>query len=140
MFKLFTTGFWEAVARLILRNKIFILIVIVFLPFLAMLLYSCSMYLLSPLVLLMNSSRTYSSFVSFLFSFVLTFYNTSSISFKSRSSLLPFWIALYKSSSARGFQLDYSGISKSLRPFSNYLNDTRLSPLRWSASEYYLNH
>ncbi|MEN8885693.1 MAG: efflux RND transporter permease subunit [Winogradskyella sp.] len=29
MFKLFTTGFWEAVARLILRNKIFILIVIV---------------------------------------------------------------------------------------------------------------
>ena len=29
MFKLFTTGFWETVARLILRNKIFILIVIV---------------------------------------------------------------------------------------------------------------
>ncbi|OZV71079.1 efflux RND transporter permease subunit [Winogradskyella aurantia] len=29
MFKLFTTGFWEAVARLILRNKIFILIAII---------------------------------------------------------------------------------------------------------------
>ncbi|REE16858.1 hypothetical protein DFQ09_10569 [Winogradskyella pacifica] len=29
MFKLFTTGFWEAIARLILRNKIFILIAII---------------------------------------------------------------------------------------------------------------
>jgi predicted RND superfamily exporter protein len=29
MFKLFTTGFWETVARLILRNKIFILIAII---------------------------------------------------------------------------------------------------------------
>ncbi|MCA0131012.1 efflux RND transporter permease subunit [Winogradskyella alexanderae] len=29
MFKLFTTGFWEAVARLILRNKIFILLAII---------------------------------------------------------------------------------------------------------------
>ena len=29
MFKLFTTGFWEAIARLILRNKIFILLAIV---------------------------------------------------------------------------------------------------------------
>ncbi|MFP4844230.1 efflux RND transporter permease subunit [Winogradskyella sp. PE311] len=29
MFKLFTTGFWEVVARLILRNKIFILIAII---------------------------------------------------------------------------------------------------------------
>lgn len=29
MFKLLTTGFWEAVARLILRNKIFILLVII---------------------------------------------------------------------------------------------------------------
>ena len=29
MFKLLTTGFWEAIARLILRNKIFILIAIV---------------------------------------------------------------------------------------------------------------
>jgi len=30
MFKLFTTGFWEAIARLILRNKIFILFAVVF--------------------------------------------------------------------------------------------------------------
>lgn len=29
MFKLLTTGFWEVVARLILRNKIFILIAII---------------------------------------------------------------------------------------------------------------
>ena len=29
MFKLFTTGFWEAIARLILRNKILILIAII---------------------------------------------------------------------------------------------------------------
>ena len=29
MLKLFTTGFWEAIARLILRNKIFILIAII---------------------------------------------------------------------------------------------------------------
>ncbi|SDG61532.1 efflux RND transporter permease subunit [Winogradskyella thalassocola] len=29
MFKLFTTGFWEAIARLILRNKIFMLIAII---------------------------------------------------------------------------------------------------------------
>ena len=29
MLKLFTTGFWEAIARLILRNKIFILISII---------------------------------------------------------------------------------------------------------------
>lgn len=33
MFKLLTTGFWEAVARLILRNKIFILIIIVLTTF-----------------------------------------------------------------------------------------------------------
>ena len=29
MFKLLTTGFWEGVARIILRNKIFILIAII---------------------------------------------------------------------------------------------------------------
>ena len=29
MFKLLTTGFWEGVARIILRNKIFILLVII---------------------------------------------------------------------------------------------------------------
>jgi len=29
MFKLFSTGFWETIARLILRNRIFILVLVV---------------------------------------------------------------------------------------------------------------